>query len=305
MRESGNDDYKNLSIWSRSDHYRLNRHKEVKIFHSDLIYVNANKDNDTNNKLWELVPVNYERKLSKNSLSVSAQKNGKVTVDWKSFRDRIKNSKVWKNAKYIEIQYSTDKDFMKNAKTKTVEKGSVNKSKAKTALSKLDKNTTYYIRARLVDADGVASNWSKAVKITTKGGKWQVLFNGTAKQFTMTVGDTLDLKSELSLEDAELTWQSSDADIAAVSEDGVVMALKAGTAHITVANEDGDKASVTVQVKDAEGIVLLDGVDDSILSTDGELTLPADGELVLPTDGELTLPTDGELNETIEVSIED
>ena len=305
VRESGNDDYKNLSIWSRSDHYRLNRHKEVKVFHSDLIYVNANKDNDTNNKLWELVPVNYERKLSKNSLSVSAQKNGKVTVDWKSFRDRIKNSKVWKNAKYIEIQYSTDKDFMKNTKTKTVEKGSVNKSKAKTALSKLDKNTTYYIRARLVDADGVASNWSKAVKITTKGGKWQVLFNGTAKQFTMTVGDTLDLKSELSLEDAELTWQSSDADIAAVSEDGVVMALKAGTAHITVANEDGDEASVTVLVKDAEGIVLLDGVDDSILSTDGELTLPTDGELVLPTDGELTLPTDGELNETIEVSIED
>ena len=84
----------------------------------------------------------------------------------------------------------------------------------------------------------------------------------------MTVGDALDLKSALSLKDAGLTWQSSDADVAAVSDEGVVMALKAGKARITVANEDGDEASVTVQVKEAEGVVLLDGVDVSNLPTD-------------------------------------
>ena len=110
------------------------------------------------------------------------------------------------------------------------------------------------------------------------------------------MGDALDLKSALSLKDAELTWRSSDADIAAVSGEGVVMALKAGKARITVANEDGDEASVTIQVKDAEGIALLDGVDDLILPTDEELVLPADEELVLPTDEEL--------NDTIDLSID-
>ena len=70
------------------------------------------------------------------------------------------------------------------------------------------------------------------------------------------------------MKDAGLTWKSSDADIAAVSEQGVVMALKAGSARITIANEDGDAAKVTVQVKDAEGIVLLDSAVDSILPND-------------------------------------
>lgn len=266
--ENGPDYTTNLTIRSHDDNYTFNRHKEVRLFHSDLIYVNANKDHDTDNKLWQLIPVNYERKMSRNFLSMTAQKNGKLSINWKSFRNKIKNSKVWKNAKYIEIQYGTDKNFMKNVKTKTVEKGTVNKSKAKTALSKLKENTIYYVRARLVDGEGVGSNWSKAVKIRTKGGKAQILPNGAARKFTMTVGDALDLKSALSLKDAGLTWQSSDADVAAVSDEGVVMALKAGKARITVANEDGDESSVTVQVKDAEGIVLLDGVDDSNLPTD-------------------------------------
>lgn len=268
--EKGDNYSTNLTIRSHDENYTFNRHKDIKIFHHDLIYVNANKDKDTNNKLWELVPVNYEKKMSGNSLSLTAQKNGRVTIDWKAFRDRIKNSEVWKNAKYVEIQYGTDKDFTTNTNTKKVKKGTVNKSKAKTALSKLKKNTTYYVRARLVDGDGVCSNWSKAIKIRTKGGKWEILPAGAAKQITMTVGDTLDLKSALSLKDAELTWQSSDVDIAAVSEQGVVMALKAGSARIAIANEDGDEASVTVQVKEAEGIVLLDGAVDSILPNDEE-----------------------------------
>jgi hypothetical protein len=268
--EKGDNYSTNLTIRSHDENYTFNRHKDVKIFHHDLIYVNANKDKDTNNKLWELVPVNYEKKMSGNSLSLTAQKNGRVTIDWKAFRNRIKNSEVWKNAKYVEIQYGTDKDFTTNTNTKKVKKGTVNKSKAKTALSKLKKNTTYYVRARLVDGDGVCSNWSKAIKIRTKGGKWEILPAGSAKQITMTVGDTLDLKSALSLKDAELTWQSSDVDIAAVSEQGVVMALKAGSARIAIANEDGDEASVTVQVKEAEGIVLLDGAVDSILPNDEE-----------------------------------
>ena len=112
--------------------------------------------------------MNYEKKMSKAALSATAQKNGKVTVRWDKFRNKIKNSKVWKNAKYIEIQCSTDQEFAENVKTKKIKKGSVNKAKAKSALSKLKRKKTYYIRARLIDAKGVCSNWSKAVKVKTK-----------------------------------------------------------------------------------------------------------------------------------------
>ena len=59
-------------------------------------------------------------------------------------------------------------DFSKNVKTKKIKKGTVNKAKAKSTLSKLKRKKTYYIRARLIDKNGVATNWSKAVKIKTK-----------------------------------------------------------------------------------------------------------------------------------------
>ena len=152
--QSGSNPCANLIIESRDDQYRFFRHKEVRPFRADLIYVKANTKHDTSDKLWELVPVNYEKKMSQNSLSLTAQNSGRVSIDWEKFRDRIKNSKVWKNAKYIEIQFGTDKEFIKNTKTKTVKKGTVDKSKAKTALSKLDKNTTYYVRVRYFDGTG-------------------------------------------------------------------------------------------------------------------------------------------------------
>lgn len=169
FRESGSNDYENLTIsiydWAGYSYdCKLNRHNMV--FAND--YVNIRKDNDTANKLWKLVPVNYAQKLSTAAPYVTAQKNGKITVNWKKIRNKIKNSKVWKNAKYIELQYSTDKDFVKNVKMKKIKKGSVNRAKAKSALTKLKRKKTYYIRARLIDAKGVCSNWSKTVKIKSK-----------------------------------------------------------------------------------------------------------------------------------------
>ena len=110
----------------------------------------------------------FTRKLTKASLPVTAQKNGKVTVAWKIFRDKIKNSAAWKNAKYIEIQYSTDEEFLQNVKTKKIQKGKADKANAKSTLSKLRLNSTYYIRARLIDAKGECSNWSRTVKVKTK-----------------------------------------------------------------------------------------------------------------------------------------
>ena len=78
--EKGDNYSTNLTIRSHDENYTFNRHKDIKIFHHDLIYVNANKDKDTNNKLWELVPVNYEKKMSGNSLSLTAQNSNCVAV---------------------------------------------------------------------------------------------------------------------------------------------------------------------------------------------------------------------------------
>lgn len=115
-------------LW-RNSKYRFFRHKDVKVFHPDLIYVKANTKHDTSDKLWELVPVNYVKSMSKTAPTLAAKKN---------------------------------------VKTKKVKKGTVNKAKAKTTLSKLKKGKAYYIRARLIDSKGVGSNWSKTKKITTK-----------------------------------------------------------------------------------------------------------------------------------------
>ena len=158
----------NLIIESRDDKYRFFRHKDVKVFHHDLIYVKANTKHDTSDKLWELIPVNFVRRMSSAAPSVKAEKKGKVKISWKKFRNKIKSSEAWKKAKYIKIQYSTDKKFLKNVKTKTIRKGTVNKAKAKSKLAKLKRKKTYYIRIKLVDKKGVSSNWSKTIKVKTK-----------------------------------------------------------------------------------------------------------------------------------------
>ena len=160
--------YANLIIESRDNQYRFFRHKDVKVFHSDLIYVKANTKHDTSDKLWELIPVNYVKNMSRTALSMTARKNGNVTIRWDKFRKKIKNSREWKTAKYVEIQYSTDKEFLQNVKTKKIRKGSVNKAEAKSKLSRLQRKKTYYIRARLIDGEGICSNWSKTIEIATK-----------------------------------------------------------------------------------------------------------------------------------------
>ena len=160
--------YTNLRIRSKEDQYIFFRHKEVKVFKSDLIYVKANSKNDTSDKLWELIPVNYVKSLNNAAPLVTSSKNGDLNVNWMTFRNKVINSTAWKTAKYIEIQYSTDKNFQNNVKTKRILKGSVNKDRARSTLSKLKRKNTYYVRARLVDKNEVCSNWSKTVKVKAK-----------------------------------------------------------------------------------------------------------------------------------------
>lgn len=68
------------------------------------------------------------------------------------------------------------------------------------------------------------------------------------------VGDTLKLTATIEPADAtnpNVTWSSSDENVATVDENGTVKAVAAGTAVITVKTADGGKeATCTVTVKE-------------------------------------------------------
>ena len=164
-KTDGGDTYNNVRIVIYNEYgfdysYQLNRHKSI-----GYDYVNLRDDADYNNKLWKLVPVNYSKSFSKSELVSKVNKKNKLFVKWDKLRNKYKDTDIWKNAEKIEIQYSTDKEFEKKVKKKIIKKGTVDKKKAISKLSKLKIKKTWYIRARLIDADGVYTNWSKVKKI--------------------------------------------------------------------------------------------------------------------------------------------
>ena len=99
--------------------------------------------------------------------SLKATKKGKITVDWNLFFRKMKYKAIWKKAKYIEIEYSTDKRFQTIDGIKIIKKGTIKKN-TKSTISKLKSNKTYYVRARLWDGNTVFSKWSKSVKVKSK-----------------------------------------------------------------------------------------------------------------------------------------
>ena len=99
--------------------------------------------------------------------SLKATKKGKITVDWNLFFRKMKYKAIWKKAKYIEIEYSTDKRFQTIDGIKIIKKGTIKKN-PKSTISKLKSNKTYYVRARLWDGNTVFSKWSKSVKVKSK-----------------------------------------------------------------------------------------------------------------------------------------
>ena len=94
------------------------------------------------------------------SVKAKAKKN-KVTVSWKKIKKNKAGKKLLAQIKSIQVQYSTDKTFKKDVKTK-----SVGKKKTKVTL-KLQKKTTYYVRVRYKGSNGF-SKWSKVKKVKTK-----------------------------------------------------------------------------------------------------------------------------------------
>jgi len=76
------------------------------------------------------------------------------------------------------------------------------------------------------------------------------------KEYSLKLGKTLDLAAKLKRipagGTANFTWKSSKEDIAAVDRNGLVTALKKGTATITVTTKSGLKAKVKIRVKGKE-----------------------------------------------------
>ncbi len=100
--------------------------------------------------------------ISKRPSSIKAKaKKSKVTVSWKKIKKNKAGKNLLKQIESIQVQYSTDKTFKKNVKTKTV-----GKKKTKATL-KLQKKTTYYVRVRYKGSNGF-SKWSAMKKVTTK-----------------------------------------------------------------------------------------------------------------------------------------
>ena len=91
------------------------------------------------------------------SVKAKAKKN-KVTVSWKKITDK----NLLKEIRSIEVQYSTDKKFKKNAKTKR----NIAKTNTKVTL-KLKKKKIYYIRVRFKGSNGYSA-WSNVKKVKTK-----------------------------------------------------------------------------------------------------------------------------------------
>ena len=75
----------------------------------------------------------------------------------------------------------------------------------------------------------------------------------SSTSLSLTEGDSYQLKATVSPNNAtnqNVTWKSSNSNVADVDQDGLVVAVKAGTATITVTTEDGNKtATCTVTVK--------------------------------------------------------
>ncbi len=102
------------------------------------------------------------------SITVSVNPTGTSISSCKNIKGK-KAQISWKKNKLAtgyEIQYSTDKNFAKGVKKKTVKKASV----TKITLTKLKKKQTYYVRIRTYRKNGgtTYSSWSKVKKVVIK-----------------------------------------------------------------------------------------------------------------------------------------
>ncbi|MBQ9950391.1 MAG: Ig-like domain-containing protein [Clostridia bacterium] len=118
------------------------------------------------------------------------------------------------------------------------------------------------------------------------------------------VGETVQLTATVAPEDAtnkELVWTTSDEAVATVSETGLVTAVAAGTATITVTTVDGEfTATCTITVTEAEPEYILGDVNgDGVVNTgDAVMILRHVAELIELTPEQL-LPADANKDDVV------
>lgn len=126
---------------------------------------------------------------------------------------------------------------------------------------------------------------------------------------TLTVGDTETLTATITPPDAtnqNVTWTTSNSSVAAVS-DGVITAVSAGTATITVTTDDGNKTAtctVTVNPKSSGGISDSGGGNTTnVNSSSVIITPPSPDKPNSPTQAEIKVQgtVDGEGNITVNI----
>ena len=96
-----------------------------------------------------------------------------------------------------------------------------------------------------------ANGLKATCKITVKAPEPTSVSLNRTGTVTLKIGKKLKLKATLKPKNAEttLTWESSNEDVAFVSNKGVVLALKKGTATIKVRTANGKTAKVRIRVK--------------------------------------------------------
>lgn len=157
-----------------------------------------------------------------------------VTADVKSFTVKFKKQATQTTG--YQVQYATNSSF-KSVTVKTIGKNTTTSCKVNAK-----GNQKYYVRVRTYKKVGKSnyySAWSKASTVTTKSG-----LRFQRSEYTVYNGQTITFSFSGA---SNLTWSTSNKNVATVDKNGKVTALQSGTCTITVKSPD-DKATVKIAV---------------------------------------------------------
>ena len=117
------------------------------------------------------------------------------------------------------------------------------------SLTSLTNSTTYFVRAYATNSAGIA--YGNEISFKTKVLVTSVSLN--VLSLTLEIGETFQLLEKIEPETAankKVKWEISDNQVALVSENGLVTALKIGETIVKVTSEDGNfSATCSVEVR--------------------------------------------------------
>jgi len=144
------------------------------------------------------------------------------------------------------------------------------------AISGLTANTTYQFRVRARNAQGQGT-WSAWRSFTTNAAPITNINLHPSVPQNIRVGDTLSFiatTTPIGLQD-ELTWTSSNPNVAAVSASGIVTARATGSTTITAMSSNGRTATMTITVAAASSFIITPSDTYHIIPRGGSITFTA------------------------------